>query len=120
MRNININKTYVKVFQNIYRQATARIHVDHLVSNEFPINRGVRQGDPFPPKLFTDVMEEIFKKADISEGIPANLLHLTKKMERHLNSLNSKSRNVDLKIYKGATKYKTKYTDTEDIQIEQE
>ena len=40
-----------------------------LVSDEFPINRGVRQGDPLSSKLFTAVVEEVFKKADISEGI---------------------------------------------------
>ena len=36
---------------------------------EFPVHRGVRQGDPLPPKLFTAVMKEVFKKADISEGV---------------------------------------------------
>ena len=39
------------------------------MSDEFPINRGVRQGDPLSPKLLTAVMEEVFKKADISDGI---------------------------------------------------
>ena len=34
-----------------------------------PINRGVRQVDPLSPKPFTTVMEEVIKKADISEGI---------------------------------------------------
>ena len=39
------------------------------MSDEFPINRGVSQGDPLSPKLLTAVMVEIFKKADISERI---------------------------------------------------
>ena len=69
LRKTHINETYVKVLQHIYSQTTARIHLDKLVSDEFPINRGVRQGGPFSPKLFTAVMEEVFKKADISEGI---------------------------------------------------
>ena len=38
------------------------------MSDEFPLNRGVRQGDSLSPILFTAVMEEVFRKADISEG----------------------------------------------------
>ena len=64
-----INETYVNILQNIYSQATARIRLDRLVSEEFTINRGVRQGDLLSTKLYTAVIEDVFKKADISEGI---------------------------------------------------
>ena len=64
-RRTSINETYVKSLQSIYSQATARIHLNNL-SDEFPINRGVRQGDPLSPKLLSAVMEEV---ADISKGI---------------------------------------------------
>ena len=40
-------------------------------------------------------------------------------MEKHLNSLNSESLKVDLKMHKGKTKYMTKYTDNEDILTDQ-
>ena len=43
LRKTNINETYINILQNIYSQATARIHLDKLVSDEFPIHRGVRQ-----------------------------------------------------------------------------
>ena len=77
-RKTNIHETDVKVYknlqpsyskENIYRQATARTHSNNLVSDKFPIYRGVRQGDPLSPKLLAAVMEEVFKKADISKGI---------------------------------------------------
>ena len=112
LRKTNINETYINILQNIYSQATARIHLDKLVSDEFPIHRGARQGDPLSPKLFTAVMEEVFKKADISEGVNVdgeNLTNLrfaddvtlfnktTRQMEKHLNSLNSESLKVGLK-----------------------
>ena len=45
LRKTNINETYIHILQNIYIQATARIHVDKSVSDEFRIQRGVRQGD---------------------------------------------------------------------------
>ena len=77
LRKNNINEAYINISQNIYSQASARIHLDKLVSNEVPINRGVRQGDPLSRKVFTSVMEEVFKKADIYEGIDVDGENLT-------------------------------------------
>ena len=105
------------------------------MSAEFPIHRGVRQGDPLSPKLFTVVMEEVFKKADIPEGVNVdgeNLTNLrfaddvalfnetTKQVEKQLNSLNSASLKVGLKIHKGKTKYMTNHANSEDILTDQE
>ena len=61
MRKTNIKETYVYILQTIYFQATDRIHLDKLVSDDFPGNKG----DLLSPKLFTTV----FKKADISAEI---------------------------------------------------
>ena len=80
-------------------------------------------------------MEEVFKKADISEGViidGENLTNLsftddvalfnetTKQMEKHLNNINSESLKVGLKIHKGKTKYMTNHADSEDILTEQQ
>ena len=64
-----MNETYVNILENIYKGATARVHLDNHVSEPFAIDRGVRQGDPISPKLFAAVIEEIFKKADLDKGI---------------------------------------------------
>ena len=106
LRKTNINETYINSLQNIYSQATARIHLDKSVSGEFPAHRGVRQGDPLSPKLFTAVMEEVFKKADIT-GVSLRFTNngalfneTTKQMEKYLISLNSESMKVGLKYTK--------------------
>ena len=75
LRKTNVNETYINILQKIYSQATARIHLDKSVSDEFPIHRGVGQVDPLSPKLFTAVMS--FKKADISEGVNVDGENLT-------------------------------------------
>ena len=79
-------------------------------------------------------MEEIFKKADISEGINVdgeNLRNLrfaddvalfnekAKQMEKYLNSLNSESLKVGLKIHTGKTKNMTNHADSEEMLIDQ-
>ena len=77
--------------------------------DDFPVIRGVGQRDPLSSKLFTAVMEEVFKKVENSEGINVdgeNLTELwfandvalfnekTKQMEKYLNSLNLESLKV--------------------------
>ncbi|GFS02155.1 endonuclease-reverse transcriptase [Elysia marginata] len=60
LRKININEKYVQILENIYLCATACMHIDNLVSEEFHIKRVVRQGDPISPKLFSAAIEEMF------------------------------------------------------------
>ena len=45
--------------------------------NEAYINREVRKGDPFSPKLVTADIEEVLKKTDISEEINVDGENLT-------------------------------------------
>ena len=66
---IGVHPIYVKILQNIYKEATSRIHLDNHISKSFPIERGVRQGDPISPKLFTAAIEEVFQKSNLQAGI---------------------------------------------------
>ena len=105
------------------------------MSDKLPINR-VRQGGPLSPEIFTAVVEEVLKKADICEGINVDGETLTnlrfvddvaristikrKQIEKHLNSLNSESLEVCPKIHKGKTKDTTNHADGKDILINKE
>ncbi|XP_050677287.1 craniofacial development protein 2-like [Leptidea sinapis] len=53
----------INILKNIYSKSTARIKLDKA-SSEFPIERGVRQGDPISPKLFSAVLEMIFRNLE--------------------------------------------------------
>ena len=132
LRKTNINETHTNILQNICSQATARIHSDKLVSDEFPIHREVRQGDPLSPKLFTAVMEEVFKKADMSEGVNVDVENLTNlrfadddALFNDKNKTNGKTlkqselRKSEIRL-KGKTKYMTNHADSEDILTDQQ
>ena len=121
---IGIHPTYIKILQNIYRDASARVHLDKHTSEPFPIERGVRQGDPISPKLFTAAIEEVFQKSNMQSGIEIEGENLTdlrfaddvalctkdkETLESHLNTLNSESMKIGLKMHKGKTKYMTNY-----------
>ena len=69
LRKINVKEDYVQILENIYFNATVRIHIDSMESEPFPIKRGVRQVDPISPKLFTAAIEDIFRKAELTDGI---------------------------------------------------
>eukprot|EP00057_Strongylocentrotus_purpuratus_P009229 XP_011663703.1 PREDICTED: uncharacterized protein LOC105438068 [Strongylocentrotus purpuratus] len=69
LRKINIEEGYVRILEDIYTNAVARIHIDNDVSKEVKIQRGVRQGDTLSPKIFTATIEEVFKKSHLNGGI---------------------------------------------------
>ncbi|XP_062532938.1 uncharacterized protein LOC134201709 [Bombyx mori] len=58
-----VHKKYIRILKNIYGKSTAQIKLEKL-GEEFPIERGVRQGDPISPKIFSAVLELIFRKLD--------------------------------------------------------
>jgi Reverse transcriptase (RNA-dependent DNA polymerase) len=63
MDNARIDSRYTETIKNIYANATMHVKInDNLRTNQINIKRGVRQGDSISPKLFTLVLEDIFKK----------------------------------------------------------
>ncbi|GFO16705.1 endonuclease-reverse transcriptase [Plakobranchus ocellatus] len=135
LRKININETCVTILENIYRHASARVHIDNLESESCPIHRGVRQGDPISPKLFTAAIEMIFRKADLEHGLNVDGKTLTnlrfaddvalvtekvENMEEQLNVLNNISLESGLKMHKGKTKYMNNFESNKDITIDKE
>ena len=133
LRSIAINETYIKIIEDIYTEATAKIHMENQTSEEIKILRGVRQGDPISPKLFTAAIEQIFKNSDLKpRGIDIDGEKLTdlrfaddvalttnsvKDMEIQLNIINQESKKIGLKIHRGKTKFMTNYKTNEIIEI---
>ena len=107
--------------------------MDNQVSEEIPILRGMRQGDPISPKLFAATIQEVFKNARLEEkGIDidgeqlsnlrfADGVALTsedvKDIEHQLSTVNEESLKTGLKIHKGKTKFMTNIDTTDNIQM---
>ena len=132
VRTMGINETSITTLEDTYTGATARVRMKHQVSEEIPILRGVRQGDPIFPILFTATIDEVFKNAQLEEkGIHiddeklsdlrfADDVSLTtndvKDMEHKLNIVNEVK--TDLRMHKGKSKFMTNIDITGSIQID--
>ena len=66
IKSQGVENKYIRILRNIYSQSSAQVQLERI-SEEFPINKGVRQGDPISPKLFSAVLETIFRNLDWDE-----------------------------------------------------
>ena len=56
-----IQTKYINILEKLYSNSWAKIQTEKL-GETFRISRGVKQGDPISPKLFSAVLEQIFRK----------------------------------------------------------
>lgn len=56
-----IEHKYIRLIRNIYSCSRARIQLEKK-NTPFKVEKGVRQGDPLSPKLFSAVLESIFRR----------------------------------------------------------
>lgn len=66
LREQGVSQKYINIINSVYSRCRARIRLEREGA-EFPINRGARQGDPLSPKIFTVVLESIFRNLDWEE-----------------------------------------------------
>ena len=74
-----VEHKYIRLIKNVYQNSSAKIQLEKT-GIPFKVSKGVRQGDPLSPKLFSAVLESIFRRLDWDNlGIKVNgklLTHL--------------------------------------------
>ena len=53
---------YIRMMRNVYRQYRGATVQLHEASEPEHTQRGLKQGDSISPKLFTDVLEQVFRQ----------------------------------------------------------
>ncbi|GBP74681.1 Retrovirus-related Pol polyprotein from type-2 retrotransposable element R2DM; Endonuclease [Eumeta japonica] len=131
LKNQEIPTLYIKIIKSIYAKSKARIKLESL-GETFKIERGVRQGDPLSLKLFSEVLENVFRKlywnhygSDI-DGRKLNHLRFAddiilfeenpSKLQIIIEELNNESNKVGLSININKTKLLT-YSENQEISI---
>ncbi|CAF4930089.1 unnamed protein product [Pieris macdunnoughi] len=119
LENQGVSGAYINIIKQIYANCNARIQMETL-GKTFKIERGVRQGDPLSPKLFSAVLENIFRKLEWNEfglNIDGRKLHHLRfaddivlfeenphKLGEMIQDLNKESEKVGLKMNTSKTK----------------
>lgn len=130
-----VSTKYITLLKNIYSKGTAQVRLE-TTGKEFAIEKGVRQGDPISPKLFSAVLESIFRNLDWKdEGLNINgenLNHLRfaddlvifserpRSLEQMLQQLSDESAKAGLSMNTTKTKIMTNSPRTETITINNE
>ena len=63
-----IQSKYTRLLAKIYNNCYAKIRIQ-TEGSVFKLERGVKQGDPLSPKLFTCLLENQFRKLDWEESM---------------------------------------------------
>lgn len=122
-----IQKKYIRLLANIYLNSYAKIKTDKE-GPRFQLQRGVKQGDPLSPKLFTCLLEEVFRELNWqNQGININGKRLSnlrfaddiilfsysaKELETMLQELQTLCQHVGLQINMSKTQVMTNKTKT--------
>ena len=62
LRKMVTNDTHITILDDLYTRTIARAHTDNSVSEEIPILRGMKNGDPSSPQRFTTTIKDVFLK----------------------------------------------------------
>ena len=67
---LNITGPFFEVLQDMYNKSTAKIKINKLLSEKFPIEKGTEQGHPLSPELFKIFIRDFSSSLDEKGNYP--------------------------------------------------
>lgn len=135
LKDQGVHAKYIRILKNVYTKSTTQVKLESI-GEEFPVERGVRQGDPISPKIFAAVLEMIFRNLDwTNKGLNINgenLSHLRfaddlilfsenpKTLKEMLQQLAEESEKAGLSMNLTKTKVMSNSSQTESITVNDE
>jgi hypothetical protein len=129
MEAIAVHPKYIRLIREIYKNSNAKFRTE-IEGEMFRTKRGVRKGDPISPKLFTCLLETIFRKlnwnrkrvgVNINERRLSNLRFVddivifaksTTELHEMMTELSTRSKETGLLMNPTKTKIMTNSTET--------
>ena len=134
LEEMKIHPKYIRLIGKIYSNSESKVKIE-AEGKTFKTKRGVRQGDPISPKLFTCVLEIVFRRLNWEQrrkGININgrrmsnlrfaddiVLFATtaQQLKEMMSELDAKSKEVGLQMNPAKTRIMTNYKEVQ-VKIE--
>jgi hypothetical protein len=75
LQNMGVSSKIIKTLNSIYSTAKARVRTNYDISEVFPIEKGVLQGETVSPVLWNLYIEDLIHDLDNSETLPIKILN---------------------------------------------
>ena len=107
LKKINVPNKLIRLIKMTLQNTTAVVKGNNDFSQNFAINRGVKQGDPLSATLFSIVMDEIIQKLEIRGNISTRLRQICAYADDIVITTRTKQSMVDslVKLKQQAMKY---------------
>ena len=69
----NITGNFLNTLKNMYKKTKCAVKIGNKMTQFFPCQKGVRQGDPLSPLLFNIFINDIFNRLQATDCAPATL-----------------------------------------------